>query len=59
MHRASRRIISKLKIVGPEIFQVDVVAPPTAEIAPRGYHLSIAVHRGVPSQRHLDASCMS
>lgn len=50
--------IRKLKNVGSEMFQIDVVAPPTAEIAPPGYYLLFVVHRGVPAQsRHLDANC--
>lgn len=42
--------ISKLKNIGSEMSQVDVVAPPTAEIAPSGYYLLFVVHGGVPSQ---------
>lgn len=41
--------IKELKIVGLELLQVEVVAPPTAEIAPPGFYLVFVVHVGVPS----------
>ncbi|KAL5786232.1 hypothetical protein ACOSQ2_008624 [Xanthoceras sorbifolium] len=41
--------IEKLIDLGPENFQVSVMAPPTATIAPPSYYLLFVVHRGVPS----------
>ncbi|KAH7524185.1 hypothetical protein FEM48_Zijuj06G0092300 [Ziziphus jujuba var. spinosa] len=42
--------ISRLSNVGSEIFRVDVLAPPTAEIAPPGYYLLFVVYCGLPSE---------
>ncbi|KAK0572252.1 hypothetical protein LWI29_028608 [Acer saccharum] len=41
--------IEKLINIGPENFQVSVMAPPTATIAPPSYYLVFVVHSGVPS----------
>lgn len=41
--------ISQLTNVMPGTFKVDVMAPPTAAIAPPGYYLLFVVHRSVPS----------
>ncbi|XP_050364907.1 aldehyde oxidase GLOX1-like [Argentina anserina] len=43
-------VIIELKIVESELFQVEVVAPPIAEIAPPGFYLIFVVHVGVPSR---------
>ncbi|PQQ04020.1 WSC domain-containing protein-like [Prunus yedoensis var. nudiflora] len=41
--------IKGLENVGLGLFQVEVVAPPTAKIAPPGFYLVFVVHNGIPS----------
>ncbi|KAJ0080156.1 hypothetical protein Patl1_23381 [Pistacia atlantica] len=43
------RIMHVDQTVGPAVYNVDVVAPSTAEIAPPGYYLLFLVHAEIPS----------
>lgn len=36
--------------VGPKKYEVNVMAPPSSVLAPPGYYLLFAVHRGLPSE---------
>ncbi|KAK7840884.1 aldehyde oxidase glox1 [Quercus suber] len=45
-------LLGKVEVreVFPTVYQVNVVAPPTREVAPAGYYLIFVVYRGVPSK---------
>ncbi|OVA15496.1 Glyoxal oxidase [Macleaya cordata] len=43
------RVTSVSKYLWSGTYQVDVVGPPTSEIAPPGYYMMFVVHAGVPS----------
>lgn len=44
---------SDLITTGPNIYQITVIAPPSANVAPFGYYLLFVVYRGIPAKRAL------